>query len=167
MKPEITIEDRKIGSNYPPLVIVEVGINHEGNLDKAVQLIDSAIISGAELVKFQTHITHHEMIETNMKPGDISDETLWDIIKRCELTEEEEYKIQKYCNQNKIIYLSTPFSREASDRLDKMDVPSKVSIQMAGINVLSDLSEKIWRKNNATFRTKLIRPKNSIRRFKR
>ena len=124
MKPEITIEDRKIGSNYPPLVIVEVGINHEGNLDKAIQLIDSAIISGAELVKFQTHITHHEMIETDMKPGDISDETLWDIIKRCELTEEEEYKIQKYCNQNKIIYLSTPFSREASDRLDKMDVPA-------------------------------------------
>ena len=121
---EFIIENRKIGKNYPPLVIAEVGINHEGNFDKAIELVDVAINAEAELVKFQTHITHYEMIKTNMKPGDISDETLWDIIKRCELTEDQEHKIQKYCNQNKIIYLSTPFSREASDRLDRMNVPA-------------------------------------------
>ena len=124
MKPEIIIENRKIGENYPPLIIAEVGINHEGDFDKAIALVDAAITSDVELVKFQTHITHHEMIETNMKPGDISDETLWNIIKRCELTEEEECKIQKYCVQNNLIYLSTPFSREASDRLDRMGVPA-------------------------------------------
>jgi len=121
---EFVIENRKVGMNYPPLVIAEVGINHEGDFNKAIELVDAAIEAEAELVKFQTHITHHEMIETNMKPGDISDETLWDIIKRCELTEEEEYKIQKYCHQNNIIYISTPFSREASDRLGKMNVPA-------------------------------------------
>ena len=124
MEQEFIIQNRKVGKNYPPLVIAEVGINHEGDFNKAIELVDAAIKAKAELVKFQTHITHYEMIETSMKPGDISDETLWDIIKRCELTEDEEYKIQKYCHQNNIIYLSTPFSREASDRLDKMNVPA-------------------------------------------
>ena len=123
MEQEFIIQNRKVGKNYPPLVIAEVGINHEGDFNKARELVDAAIKDKAELVKFQTHITHYEMIETSMKPGDISGETLWDIIKRCELTEDEEYKIQKYCHQNNIIYLSTPFSREASDRLDKMNVP--------------------------------------------
>ena len=51
-----------------------------------------------------------------MKPGDISEERLWDIIKRCELTAEEEKKVQSYCGQRGILYLSTPFSA-AADRL--------------------------------------------------
>jgi N-acetylneuraminate synthase len=57
-----------------------------------------------------------------MTPGDISKERLWDIIKRCELTEEEELKVHAYCRTKGIIYLSTPFSREAADRLDHMGV---------------------------------------------
>ena len=48
------------------------------------------------------------MIETNMKPGEISSERLWDIIKRCELSEEEELELFKYCQSKNIIYLSTP-----------------------------------------------------------
>ena len=124
MNPYIKINDRKIGSDFPPLVIAEVGINHEGDFDKAICLVDAASSAGSEIVKFQTHITDKEMIKTNMKPGNISDEILWDIIQRCELTYEEEVKIQKHCNQKNILYLSTPFSREASDRLENMEVPA-------------------------------------------
>jgi len=62
------------------------------------------------------------MVPTDMKPGDISDERLWDIIKRCELTEQEEREIKRYCDERKILYLCTPFSREAADRLEDMDV---------------------------------------------
>tara|TARA_B100000959_G_C14941801_1_gene608147 strand:- start:206 stop:1252 length:1047 start_codon:yes stop_codon:yes gene_type:complete len=121
---EVKIGNRVIGENHPPLVLAEVGINHEGSIDKAISLIDAAIKSGAEAIKFQCHITDQEMLETDMKPGDISDESLWDIIKRCELTETEEKKVFQYCNENKIIYMSTPFSREAADRLDSMGVES-------------------------------------------
>ena len=106
---EVKIGNRVIGVNHPPLVLAEVGINHEGSVDKAISLIDAAIKSGAEAIKFQCHITEQEMLETDMKPGDISDESLWDIIKRCELTEIEEKKVFQYCNENKIIYMSTPF----------------------------------------------------------
>jgi N-acetylneuraminate synthase len=76
------------------------------------------------VVKFQCHITEKEMVPTDMTPGEISTEKLWDIIKRCELTEDEEREVQAYCRQKNIIYLSTPFSREASDRLDAMGVPA-------------------------------------------
>ena len=120
----IQIRGRKIGSDSPPLVIAEVGINHEGDFGKAIQMIDAAIDAGAECIKFQCHITEAEMIPTDMKPGEISDERLWDIIKRCELTEAEEKQIKTYCDEKGIIYLCTPFSREAADRLDAIDIPA-------------------------------------------
>ena len=50
------VNDRKIGPDHPPLVIAEVGINHEGSLGKALKLVDSAVECGAEVVKFQCHI---------------------------------------------------------------------------------------------------------------
>jgi len=124
MSISISINNRKIGPDFPPLVLAEAGINHEGDFDKAISMVDAASNVGAEIIKFQTHITDKEMIKTDMKPGDISDESLWDIIKRCELTKEEEIKIQKYCLIKNITYLSTPFSREASDRLESMGVPA-------------------------------------------
>ncbi len=116
------IQGRKIGPGHRPLVIPEVGINHEGQLSKAIALVDRAIECQAECIKFQCHITEKEMVPTNMKPGKISKERLWDIIKRCELTHEEEIKVKQYCDKKGIIYLSTPFSREAADRLDDMGV---------------------------------------------
>jgi sialic acid synthase SpsE len=118
------IGDRPVGADEPPLVMAEVGINHEGDVVKALQLVDSAVAAGAEVVKFQCHITEAEMVPTDMKPGDISDEKLWDIIKRCELNEEEEQRVQAYCKEKGTIYLSTPFSREAADRLNDMGVPA-------------------------------------------
>ncbi|MBI4375876.1 MAG: N-acetylneuraminate synthase family protein [Elusimicrobia bacterium] len=123
-KSTFSIAGRAIGPDHPPLVIAEVGINHEGSLDKAIQLVDAAKDAGAEVVKFQCHITEKEMIPTDMKPGKISDERLWDIIKRCELNADEERKVQGYCKAKGILYLSTPFSREASDRLEAMGVPA-------------------------------------------
>jgi len=118
------ISGRKIGPSYPPFVIAEVGINHEGDIDKALQCIDAALEAGAEVIKFQCHIAEKEMIPTDMTPGNISDEKLFDIIKRCELNEVEERQVQKYCEDKGIIYLSTPFSREAADRLYEMGVPA-------------------------------------------
>ncbi|MDX1409482.1 MAG: N-acetylneuraminate synthase family protein [Saprospiraceae bacterium] len=116
------INGRKIGSEHPPFVMAEVGINHEGEYEKAVQMVDAALAAGADCVKFQCHITEAEMIPTDMKPGEISDESLWDIIKRCELTEDEEHRLKAYCEEKGILYLSTPFSREAADRLESMGV---------------------------------------------
>lgn len=118
----LQIGKRKIGPQYTPFIIAEVGINHEGSFDKAIQLVDAVVQAKADCVKFQCHIAEAEMIPTDMRPGKISQERLWDIIKRCELTEGEERRIKKYCEEKGIIYLCTPFSREAADRLYALDV---------------------------------------------
>ncbi len=120
---EFELAGRKIGPQHPPLVMAEAGINHEGELAKALQLVDAAQAAGADVIKFQCHITEAEMIPTDMTPGEISSEKLWDIIKRCELSEDEERQVRDYCADKGILYLSTPFSREAADRLQAMGVP--------------------------------------------
>ena len=122
MAKEIIIDGRKIGDEHAPFIMAEVGINHEGSFKKAKQLIDAACKARAHCVKFQCHITEKEMIPTDMKPGKISKERLWDIIKRCELSEKEEVLLKAYCDKKGILFLSTPFSREAADRLNAMKV---------------------------------------------
>jgi N-acetylneuraminate synthase len=118
----VYIGKRLVGPGQPPLVIAEVGINHEGSYRKAIQCVDAAAAAGAECIKFQCHITEAEMIPADIKPRNASGERLWDIIKRCELTEKEERSVKEYCRQKDIMYLSTPFSREAADRLNAMGV---------------------------------------------
>ena len=124
MQQKIVINGRNIGPDYPPFVIAEVGINHEGSFAKAIEMADAAAAAGADCVKFQCHITEEEMVPTDMTPGKISTEKLWDIIKRCELTADEERAVQAHCKKIGILYLSTPFSRAAADRLNAMNVPA-------------------------------------------
>ncbi len=120
---EITIGNRKIGPEHPPLVIAEIGINHEGSFDKAIQMIDDAVDVGCECVKFQTHVIEDEMIPNNVIPGNAK-ESIWDIMKRCALTEEEESKLKAYADSKNVLFLSTPFSRAAAIRLEKLNVPA-------------------------------------------
>lgn len=121
---KIKIENKIIGKNFPVFVIAEAGINHNGSLKLAKKMVDEAKKAGVDCIKFQTHIVEKEMINSKIKPGNISKETLWNIIKNSELTEMEEKEIQKYCKQKKILFMSTPFSIEAVDRLEKINVPA-------------------------------------------
>ncbi|MBW8039130.1 MAG: polyhydroxyalkanoate biosynthesis repressor PhaR [Planctomycetes bacterium] len=116
------IGTRIISSGVAPFIIADAGINHDGDFNKAIQLVDAAKEAGADCIKFQCHITEAELIYTDIKPGYISEESLWDITKRIELTEDEDRRIKRYCEEKGIIYLSTPFSKEAADRLESMNV---------------------------------------------
>ncbi|KAF6245785.1 N-acetylneuraminate synthase family protein [Nitrosopumilus sp. b2] len=121
---DFQIKNKRIGSSHPVFVIAEAGINHNGSIRIAKKMVDIAKKAGADCIKFQTHITEKEMVKTNIKPGNISKKTLWSIIKNCELTEKEEAQINQYCKDKKIIFLSTPFSIEAVDRLEKIRMPA-------------------------------------------
>lgn len=121
MNMEFTIQNRKIGINYPPLVIAEIGINHNGDFNKAIKMVDDAFASGCECVKFQSHVIEDEMIPNNVIPGNAS-ESIWDIMKRCALTENEEIRLKNYVESKGMIYLCTPFSRAAAVRLENMGV---------------------------------------------
>lgn len=111
-----------ISDKNEPFIIAEAGINHDGEFKKAIELVDLAINSGASAIKFQTHITDKEMIPTDMKPGNISEESLWDIIDRCVLDNEQEKNLFDYAKEKGILFFSTPFSREGADRLNELGV---------------------------------------------
>ena len=118
---KITIGNRQIGPMYPPFVIPEIGINHEGNINRAIKMVDDAFDAGAECVKFQCHIVEDEMICNEVVPAN-ADESIWQIMSRCALTKEEEFQLKEYVESKGMIYLSTPFSRRAVDQLEKMGV---------------------------------------------
>lgn len=120
---EIIIENRKIGDAYSPLVIAEIGINHEGSLKVAFEMVDAAYRAGAEMVKHQTHVVDDEMshLAKAVIPGN-ADVSIYEIMKRCALNEEDEIKLKAYVESKGMIFISTPFSRAAAERLERMNV---------------------------------------------
>ena len=121
--PYIEIQGRKIGPNYPPLVIAEIGINHEGSLKVAKEMVDAAARAGVEVVKHQTHIVEDEMSSAAKKviPGN-ADVSIYEIMERCSLNEADETELKAYVESKGMIFISTPFSRKAAIRLEKMGV---------------------------------------------
>jgi N-acetylneuraminate synthase len=121
MPQTLTIGDRRIGENYPPLVIAEIGINHDGSFEKAKKMVKNAFENGAECVKFQCHVIDDEMIQNDVIPANAT-ESIWEIMKRCSFSENQEIALKNYVEELDMIYLNTPFSRAAADRLEKMDI---------------------------------------------
>ncbi|HXQ28126.1 MAG TPA: N-acetylneuraminate synthase family protein [Gemmatimonadales bacterium] len=118
-----SIAGRWIGDGYPPLVIAEIGINHEGQIAKAIRMIDDAKTAGAECVKFQSHVIEDEMVPNEVVPGNAK-ESIWNIMARCALTVAEERDLKAYVESKGMMFLCTPFSRAAADRLELLDVPA-------------------------------------------
>mgnify|MGYP003635664118 FL=1 len=123
--PFIEISGRKIGADFPPLVIAEIGINHDGSIIVAKEMVDAAHRAGAEVVKHQTHIVEDEMSKAAMKviPGN-ADVSIYEIMERCALNEEDELELKKYVESKDMIFISTPFSRAAAERLKRFDIPA-------------------------------------------
>ena len=171
--PEITIAGRRIGPNHPPLVIAEIGINHEGDFEKAVRMVDDAAEAGCECVKFQTHIVDDEMIPNDVVPGHTK-ESIWEIMERCALSPEEDRDLMRYVESKGMVFLSTPFSRKAAVQLESYGVQAykigsgecnnyplvehiagygKPVIMSTGMNDIADIAKSvgILRKNNIPY----------------
>jgi N-acetylneuraminate synthase len=122
---EFKISHRLIGDNHPPVVIAEIGINHEGSLDVAIEMANAAIDAGAEIIKHQTHIVEDEMSdEAKMVIPGNADVSIYEIMNRCALSEDDEWLLMRHIQQKGAIFISTPFSRAAVDRLVKFDIPA-------------------------------------------
>ncbi len=119
------IKNRNIGKDEHPLIIAEIGINHGGCLNTAKEMVDSAKRAGVEIIKHQTHIVEDEMspIAKNVIPGN-SNKSIYEIMEKCSLNFEEEFELKKYVEENDMIFISTPFSRAAVDRLVDLNVPA-------------------------------------------
>jgi N-acetylneuraminate synthase len=123
----ITVEvaGNSIGLDHEPKVIAEIGINHGGSLKIAKEMAKEAVENGGHFVKHQTHIPLKEMSREaeSVIPGN-SNVPIFDIISNCSLSEQDEFELMNYTNSLGGIFLSTPFSREAADRLESWDVPA-------------------------------------------
>ncbi|MDB2411931.1 N-acetylneuraminate synthase family protein [Litoricolaceae bacterium] len=123
--PAFEIGGRKVGREYPPLVVAEIGINHGGSLDVAIAMADAAIDAGAEVIKHQTHIIEDEMANEakDRIPGN-SDMSIHQIMAECALDEVDESQLLQHIRSRGATFMSTPFSRLALERLKKFGVPA-------------------------------------------
>ncbi len=102
MEPEIKIGKRRIGPKHKPLIIAELGINHNGSLKLAKKIVDVAKKCGAEIIKHQTHIADEEMSEEAKSIIPVhTKKNIFDIIKNSSLSFEQEKKLKQYIEKKK------------------------------------------------------------------
>ncbi len=121
---KITIDDREFGICQPCLIIAEVGLVHDGSLGAAHAFIDAVSTTGADAIKFQTHIASAESSsnETFRTNSFIQDETRYKYWERTSFTENEWLGLKKHAEEKNLIFLSTPFSIEAVRLLRRIGV---------------------------------------------
>jgi len=108
--------------SHRTIIIAEAGVNHNGSLDMALELVDRARECGADIIKFQTfkadRLVTNEVEKANyQKSATGHHESQYDMIKKLELTEEDFVAIERRCRQVGIEFLSTPFDAESLDFL--------------------------------------------------
>lgn len=100
--------------NDPAFIIAEAGINHNGNLDIAKKLIVQAKEAGASAIKFQTYITEKRVSGNS---------PIFEILKKCELSFQDQEKLHQFANEEGILFFSTPFDAESIEFLANLKVP--------------------------------------------
>lgn len=122
---EFIIDNKKIGDNHPTFIIAEVGSNFNGSLEKAKELVDLAIETGTDAVKFQSFIAERIICKEAFEGLQLSfqakwGKSVWDIYKAAEFPREWHEEIFNYCKKKGIIFLSSPYDKEAVDLLDEL-----------------------------------------------
>lgn len=121
----ITIGKHEIGSGRA-YVIAEIGNNHNGSFDRAIQMIDLAANMGADCAKFQMrHLDEVYRQRTLCKDGeDLGTEYVLDLLRRFELSVEDHHRLAAHCAQKGILYLCTPWDARSVDVLEGLGVPA-------------------------------------------
>jgi len=108
------INGRSIGEGLPAYVIAEIGINHNGQVETAKELIDRAKWAGADAVKLQTYITEKRVQ---------NDSPVYKVLKQCEMTFDQQRDLFGYAMEKQIDIFSTPFDDESVDFLASVNIP--------------------------------------------
>jgi N,N'-diacetyllegionaminate synthase len=124
----IEVAGRKIGPGYPCFIIAEAGVNHNGKLDMAKELVVAAAQAGADAVKFQSFkaenvVTRKAPKAKYQKQTTSSAESQYEMIKKLELSAGNFAELAHHAQKKGILFLSTPFDNENVDLLDSLGVP--------------------------------------------
>jgi len=121
--------NRYIGSNHPCFIIAEAGVNHNGDLIRALEMVDIAADAGADAIKFQTFVT--EKIITTDAPkstyhinstGDDSIQSWFDLLKSQEMSKKMHVELMNKCKQRGILFMSTPYDCDSVDLLNNLGI---------------------------------------------
>jgi N-acetylneuraminate synthase len=103
-------------------IVAEIGSVHDGSFGNALKLIDVVAESGADAVKFQTHIAHAETLRNAPMPSYFKGEPRYEYFERTGFTRDQWQELKRYCDQKGIGFLSSPFSIEAVELLEYVGV---------------------------------------------
>jgi N-acetylneuraminate synthase len=120
----IQIGNRSIGDGQPCYVIAEVGNNHNGDFDRAIALVDAAVAAGADCAKFQMRKLDEVYRASSLsgKDDDLAVEYTLDLLRRFELTTEQQLSVATYCASKNIQYLCTPWDASSVATLETFGV---------------------------------------------
>jgi len=126
---KIQVGGKSISKSSPTFVIAEAGVNHGGDMVVAKQLIDLAVDAKADAVKFQTFKSEHLILNDIQKAPyqkntTDSSETQFDMLKKLEVSKEQNLELKRYCSEKGIIFLTTPFDEESLEEIDELDLPA-------------------------------------------
>lgn len=125
------LKDQKIGQDRKTFIIAEAGINHNGSLALALKMVKAAKKAGANAIKFQTYVTE-KRVDKNSQ--------IFGILKKCELSQEQQKKIKKYADEIGIIFFSTPFDE------DSLDFLRGLKVKLIKISSFDIVNEKLLNK---------------------
>lgn len=103
-------------------IVAEIGMNHDGSIGQAKALIKAAAQCGVDAVKFQTHIADAETLHDAPSPAHFKDETRYDYFKRTAFSLDQHIDLNNFCKINNVEFISSPFSLEAIDLLEEVNV---------------------------------------------
>jgi len=124
---QVKLNNHIISRNSTPFIIAEAGINHNGEIEKAVEMVKVAKHAGADCVKFQTFkaeefVADPNQMYTYLSKGEKITESMQEMFKRCEFSRDEWLKIKKKCDEEKIMFLSTPLNKSDLDFLQELGI---------------------------------------------
>ena len=124
----ISIGPFEIGPDGRCFILAEAGVNHNGSLEVAKQLISAALEAGADAVKFQTFqvdklVTPDAEMAEYQRRNTANHSSQHEMLKQLELTHEEFAEIKSYADTRGILFLSTPHDEESADFLDDLGAP--------------------------------------------
>jgi sialic acid synthase SpsE/sugar phosphate isomerase/epimerase len=145
--PEIKISNRLVGDGHPTYVIAEIGVNHNGILDYAFQLIDASVRAGADAVKFQKRNLkklYPQKYLDNANVGEKNLNYLLPILQRVELSDEDYFRLVEYCQKKGITFMCSAFDEDSADFVESLGVPAyKVaSADMINLPLIDHLTTK-------------------------
>lgn len=140
----LRIADFTLGEKHT-FIIAEIGNNHNGSFNLAIEMVDAAIDAGADCVKFQMRnmdeVYRQKSLHENS--SDLGTEYILDLLSRFELTKEEHEKISRHCSDKGILYLCTPWDKKSVGILETFNVPAyKVaSADLTNLPLLENLAD--------------------------